>query len=134
MLGRSRPRHRCEPPTMNHFARSVLATVRAYCRYTPFPRGHQRLLRFACRLLALSAVEVPGPMGTKLLLDWRRDWGWEAMYVKGVFEAETSATLTAILRDSDIVFDIGANIGWYTVLMATLVPNGHCYAFEPEPE
>src|SRR2546425_6451497 len=126
MCGRTRtPRIAGEPLAMNAVARGVLATLRAYCRHTPFPHGHQRLLRLACRVLALSAVEVPGPIGTNLLLDWRRDWGWEEMYVNGSFEAGTSATLAALLRDSDIVIDVGANVGWYTVLMARSVPNGH---------
>jgi FkbM family methyltransferase len=37
------------------------------------------------------------------------------------------------LRPDDICFDVGANLGYYTVLMAKAVPQGKVYAFEPDP-
>ena len=37
------------------------------------------------------------------------------------------------LKDGDIALDIGANIGWYTLLMARAVGSGQVWAFEPEP-
>lgn len=39
------------------------------------------------------------------------------------------------IRKGDVVIDVGANIGYYTCLLSKLVgPNGHVYAFEPEPK
>ncbi len=38
-----------------------------------------------------------------------------------------------LLRSDDICFDVGANLGYYTVLMAKAVPRGRVYAFEPDP-
>ncbi|MEO8056642.1 MAG: FkbM family methyltransferase [Acidobacteriota bacterium] len=47
--------------------------------------------------------------------------------------SETSAFL-AQLREGMCVFDVGANIGYYTLLAArTVGPSGRVYAFEPEP-
>jgi len=37
-------------------------------------------------------------------------------------------------KDGDIALDIGANIGWYSILLNTLMPeSGQIYAFEPDP-
>ncbi|HRP87856.1 MAG TPA: hypothetical protein PLS34_10110, partial [Gammaproteobacteria bacterium] len=38
------------------------------------------------------------------------------------------------LAPDDVVFDIGANIGWYALLLARLAPRGvSIHAFEPDP-
>src|SRR5206468_2625333 len=57
-----------------------------------------------------------------------------AIYHGLEYEPEATGIVRAILRDGDIVVDIGANTGWYTTLCAQLVgPDGHVYAFEPVP-
>ncbi len=52
----------------------------------------------------------------------------------GVWEKEESALMTRTLRPSMTFVDIGANIGYHTLLAArTVGPSGRCYAFEPDP-
>lgn len=52
---------------------------------------------------------------------------------KSYEEAFDSALLKTIGKD-DVVWDIGANIGYYTLKFADLVgPGGHVVAFEPSP-
>ena len=47
------------------------------------------------------------------------------------FEVEC---LKQIIKKGDIVVDLGANIGYYTLILAQLVgKSGHVYSFEPEP-
>ena len=59
-----------------------------------------------------------------LLLSTRKD-----SYDK--FEIEC---LKRIIKKGDIAVDLGANIGYYTLILAQLVGEfGHVYAFEPEP-
>ena len=42
--------------------------------------------------------------------------------------------LKQVIKKGDIVVDVGANIGYYTLILAQLVGElGHVYAFEPEP-
>lgn len=51
-----------------------------------------------------------------------------------VWEALETAAFLAHAQDGMCVFDVGANIGYYTLLAARAVgPSGRVYAFEPEP-
>ncbi len=48
------------------------------------------------------------------------------------FEPAQVRVAERMVRKGDIVFDVGANIGFYTLLFARLVgPNGRVHAFEP---
>lgn len=52
----------------------------------------------------------------------------------GRYEADELAVLKALLKDDDVVFDIGGNIGWYAIHCSRYVPQGKVYSFEPVPE
>lgn len=55
-------------------------------------------------------------------------------FLTGKYEPEKTATLVAEVRPGDIVFDIGAHVGYFTVLMSQAVgASGRVYAFEPRP-
>lgn len=46
----------------------------------------------------------------------------------------TSFLLTLPFADGDVILDIGANIGWYSIVLKNNIrPNVTFYAFEPEP-
>jgi FkbM family methyltransferase len=56
------------------------------------------------------------------------------IYYYGFFEANLSNFLINFLKEEDIVFDIGAHIGFYSVLASDLVgTNGKVFSFEPTP-
>ena len=53
--------------------------------------------------------------------------------VGGVYEPMTTRIMKEIIKPGMDVVDIGANIGYFTLLMAKLTgDNGRVYAFEPE--
>ena len=52
----------------------------------------------------------------------------------GSYEDKKQKIFAASLKQGDVVYDVGANVGFYTLLASTLVgPNGRVYAFEPLP-
>lgn len=58
------------------------------------------------------------------------------LYKRGIYEAELSGFLGAHLpfEAGDVFLDVGANIGWHSLLLARKHPDLQVYAFEPEPE
>ena len=56
----------------------------------------------------------------------------EELYFGG-FEAHEWDAVCSLIQPGMTVFDIGANIGWYTVRLARRFPNVPIHAFEPVP-
>ena len=56
------------------------------------------------------------------------------IYREGMCEPDVSPYFEHSLASADTVFDVGANIGWYTLLAASLLRGrGKVFSFEPEP-
>lgn len=54
--------------------------------------------------------------------------------IKTTYEQAEREMLIFLARPGDILFDIGAYVGWYSVDFARCVPQSKVYAFEPIPE
>ena len=52
----------------------------------------------------------------------------------GAFEPEVQYLMRRIVKPTDVVLDIGANVGAHTILLARLAHRGHVFAFEPVAE
>lgn len=58
-----------------------------------------------------------------------------ALSAAGVFEPVQTELLLHLVRPGDVALDLGAHVGYFTLLLARLVGPGGCvYAFEPDPD
>jgi len=70
----------------------------------------------------------------RLLLDGDDPGICRQLIRRGRREAEQRFIVHNTLRSGQRVLDLGANVGYYTVMMARIVgPHGHVYAVEPHP-
>jgi FkbM family methyltransferase len=55
--------------------------------------------------------------------------------INNSFEQAESTLVKSVLKSGDIALDVGANLGYYTMLFVSLVGDkGHVYSFEPMPK
>jgi FkbM family methyltransferase len=50
---------------------------------------------------------------------------------QGIWEPHVTNLMARLIKPNDVCFDVGANIGVYTLVMSDLAPQGHVHAFEP---
>jgi FkbM family methyltransferase len=85
----------------------------------------------ACRrALAGTAMIASGPAA-----GLRFDAGADTVrFEKGDYEQPVQQALASLARPGDVCYDIGANLGFFSILLGHLVgPKGVVYAFEPVP-
>lgn len=70
--------------------------------------------------------------GYELLVRANEDVG-RAIYHVGNFETLETRFLQSVIEPQSVCFDIGANCGYFAMLMAQRAPQGHVHAFEPLP-
>lgn len=115
------------PEGARRLVRPALAILRRRRRlHTAPPSG------FA-RTVPDDAVELDTHLGT-FWFDRRDVLLTPFIRAQGVWEADVMKLMTRTLRPGDVVVDVGANVGFHTVLASRLVgPAGRVYALEPMP-
>lgn len=91
-----------------------------------------RALRSPFRLIPASAAMpiLQGPLrGGRWIVGAATHGCW-----LGSYEFETQRAFARLVRAGDVVYDLGANVGFYTLLAARLTGHeGEVYSFEPLP-
>lgn len=98
-------------------------------------RGKQAVARLARRVLPSAGVTLNHvEPGLRLAVNLRRHvMFWSGGLAK--FEPYTVRALRAAVAPGDTVFDVGANIGFFSTLLSRWAgPGGRVLAFEPEPD
>ena len=80
-----------------------------------------------------TQLEVPVAGGSRMVVD-TSDLIGRVLAITGTWEPQVTAAFRSLLLPGDVCIDVGANIGYFTLLASRLVgPRGHVYALEPSP-
>jgi len=100
-------------------------------------RASRALLRAASGWYGRAPVPIAGGIGHLLVVstaDLPLDHAHAGLIVRGTLEPPVQEALRRLLAPGDVFYDIGANVGFFTLLGARLVgPEGRVVAFEPVP-
>ena len=89
----------------------------------------RKILRGIESVLKSDFVEI---QGNKMFLG---EGDPHSISIEGVFGELDTETIKNSIKKGDIVVDVGANIGYYTLIAAKIVGDkGKVFAFEPEPK
>jgi FkbM family methyltransferase len=126
---------------MNSWLKSTTAAIglrliRAYYRYVPLPPGKRFIWNAVVRPYLLWRPfegDATTRFGARMHVKFP-DTIQTYIYFFGVWEPVISAYITRLLSPGDTFIDIGANIGYDTLLAAHCVgPQGRVHAFEASP-
>ncbi len=83
----------------------------------------------------VTTLEVDGVGAVPLFLHPTDQIMTPEMWAGRLWEKTETTWFLSSLRPGDVVVDVGANVGYYTVLAGLLVGDtGRVYAFEPDPQ
>ena len=97
-------------------------------RRKPFRRAMRACLRPLGRLLPLPVRS--GPLNGRRLLAVS-----PMRFFRGTYEPEQTELFASLIGPGDVVYDVGAHVGWHTLIASEVVgADGQVVAFEPHPE
>ncbi len=107
--------------------------IRLYCKTSPIEFGKGRLQKIGRSMLGDTTLVIPTKHDVSIEITLPEDAGWEMLFYRETFETGTTEAMIKMLRKDDVFIDIGANIGWYTVIVSRHAAQSECHAFEPVP-
>ena len=100
----------------------------------PWLALQHRVQSVAKRFSVVTTVRIEGAGEFRMFLNPEDHVLTPMLWADGIWEANETRWVVNSLRPGDVFVDVGANLGYYTVLAAKLVgETGRVYAFEPDP-
>lgn len=101
-------------------------------------RGRWRLMKWLkgkdSLMKEFGFARVKIPLGLEMIVNPYEFVG-RHIFVEGIYEPECTNVFLSLLRPGDCVLDVGANIGYFTLLSSSLVGSeGRVHAFEASPK
>ncbi len=91
----------------------------------------RKLVNFILNKLITDETKMIILSGPAKGMKWIKGAGNNGHWV-GTYEKKKAFTFTRVIKEGDIVFDIGAHVGYYTLIASRVVgEQGRVYAFEP---
>lgn len=114
----------------------ITMPLRTYFRYSSTLFAKRVLWKYIANNLwcVEGSVETDTLFGSKILVN-ARDIVGRYIYYFGMWEPNLTSWISERLREGDIFVDVGANLGYYSLLASKLVgKDGKVIAIEPLPE
>jgi FkbM family methyltransferase len=125
-------------PTENNLKVLVINTLRLFNMIWPVRKGKSFIRNIIQILLTQEPIEIQKIIRCKYHLKFIVNYSEPQFYQlisDGIYEYLESEILAKVIKKGDIILDIGANFGWYTIFGASLVGHsGEVHSFEPIPE
>jgi FkbM family methyltransferase len=118
---------------MNHLNQIVQTSVSFALRHTPEMPGRGRIARVINKYFPLPpscVVRARMRLGHEMLVDLRSATEFAAYYT-GDYDTPAIRSVLRLLNPDSIVFDVGANIGFWSVPLARHLTHGRLHCFEP---
>lgn len=80
-----------------------------------------------------DAVVALAAAPARLIVDLEDSVMSRSLLMTGVYEPHVTRVFRDLVKPDANILDIGANIGYFSVLGASLAPRGKVFAFEPDP-
>jgi FkbM family methyltransferase len=129
---------RLPAPILSAMRYASVRPLRTYIRYAPWSFGKKVLwnrlishFRWLESTLEPTA-EVRTFFDSTILVD-PQDMCGRFIYYFGMWEPNLTHWISERLSDGDVFVDVGANVGYFSLLASTLVGRGHVVAVEPTP-
>lgn len=102
----------------------------------PASRGHWRLVNWMIKMEPSDLAKLQVTRGG---LTWECDLSCgyydRDIFYRGVYEPDSIALVMSEIQPGDVVIDVGANIGYYSLMMGKRVgATGRVYSFEPSSQ
>lgn len=134
------PIHARQLPLIARLARFAFHRFRKRWTKRLLKRPVRATFDFAYHVLGLGgrgAMDYDGPDGPRRISFNARNLQFGGVYMYPdwqVYEHPTAALMTALLKDDDVFFDVGANWGCMSLIAAAIQGyRGQIHAFEPVP-
>ncbi len=116
---------------------SIIKIVRYLFLYSPIRHLKLHESRFFAKTYEKVFAVQRGNLETANYLDCifnlpKHDITISPALLNGTYEKNELVVLKSLIKDKDVVFDVGANIGIFSIIASKYIPNGTIVAFEPE--
>ena len=119
-----------------------LKSVRFYTFNTPILKGKFRLYQAALKICRYppTSVKTQTQDGRRYVVDLTGGMH-ETVYFLGEYEPGVTQAISSVVKSGDVCLDVGANFGWFTILLHQLCggktqsgsETGEVHSFEPMP-
>jgi FkbM family methyltransferase len=94
-------------------------------------RTTRRLRLFFFKLLEGRIIRIKGPLNT--YFNWVVNHNYPPTMSSGSYEIQFITAMLSHLQEGDCFFDVGANSGYFSIIIKNWVKHGKVMAFEPLP-